>query len=322
MTAPPRRVVRETLQRHPLVVAALAAVGVLSVAVAAVAQLPSLAGSVGTRAGAREAAAAAAGAAGPGPRALFVVAGGAPRTGSTVVYNALRVLLRTRDPNTVASSEWMLAKLVPENRSETEFDRVGLLRSMGTTVLVKLHTAKQYREFVGPGHTGRFAGEVDLLVSGYRDLREETASALKMFEPDRAEWGREGRWREMCRALVRRRESLIKEAGAVVPVVDVRYEDWRGAGRAGLEALVRRLAAALPWAYEEADIQSTVREVGRLRVPTGGEPGKRVEWHVANLMSPKHISTERLAEEVVRMGRRAVETEPTCGAWLAEKGYV
>jgi len=81
---------------------------------------------------------------------IFVVAGGAPRTGSTFIYNILRILMRLRDPNTIAGPEWMLAKLVPENYTTTPvYDRIQLLRSMGTSVLLKLHTLHQYEVFAG-----------------------------------------------------------------------------------------------------------------------------------------------------------------------------
>lgn len=256
------------------------------------------------------------------PRQIFVVAGGAPRTGSTFIFNVVRVLMRIRDPNTVASSNWMLAKLVPENKTLEKFDRVKLLWTMGTSILVKVHTAKQYYDFVGPLHHNKFADEVDLLVTGYRDLRYETVSAFKMFSRNRTEWEVGAKWAEMCQALIRRRNSLIKEAGTVVPVVDIRYEDWKDGGKAAMLKLIRQLAASLPWQYTESDLLNTLHEVLRMRVPAGGEVGNRVEWHVSNLMGPKHISVEHLSEELVSMGLRAINNEPACAQWLSEQQYV
>lgn len=256
------------------------------------------------------------------PRPIFVVAGGAPRTGSTFIFNVLRILMRVRDPNTVASSSWMLAKLIPENRTVQEYDRIQLLRTLGTSFLVKVHTAKQYYEFAGPLHVKKFADEVDLLVTGHRDLREETMSALKMFVKNKTEWAKESTWTNMCRALIRRRDSLIKEAGDRVPVLDLRYEDWRTKGEEGRWELVKQLADMLPWVYPEEELRRVLQELQEIRVPTGGPAGKRVEWHVQNLMSPKHISAEHLAEDLVHMGVNAVFNEPTCSQWLMEKQYV
>lgn len=256
------------------------------------------------------------------PKPIFVVAGGAPRTGSTFIFNVLRVLMRIRDPNTVASSNWMLAKLVPENRNLEEYDRIALLRTMGSSILVKVHTAKQYYDFVGPLHKHKFADEVDLLVTGYRDLREETLSAFKMFVSNRTEWQVESKWSAICQALIRRRNSLIKEAGTVVPIVDIRYEDWKDGGDAVVLRLVRHLAVNLPWQYSEHDLLSTLAEVKRMRVPAGGEVGNRIEWHVSNLMSPKHISVELVSEGLIAMGIHAVNNEPICRQWLTEKHYV
>lgn len=255
------------------------------------------------------------------PRPIFVIAGGAPRTGSTLIFNILRILMRIRDPNTVASSNWMLAKLVPENSSLEAYDRIALLRTMATSILVKVHTAKQYYNFAGPLHRHSFAEQVDLLVTGYRDLREETVSAFKMFAKNRTEWLEEHKWSEMCRALIRRRNSLITEAGRVVPVVDVKYEDWNGRGASAMLDLVRILAANMPWYYTEDDYARTLQEIAQLRVPAGGKVDSRVEWHVSNLMSPKHISKETLRDELVAKGLHAIYNEPVCKSWLADKGY-
>lgn len=230
--------------------------------------------------------------------------------------------MRIRDPNTVASSNWMLAKLVPENKTLEQFDRIALLRTMATSILVKVHTAKQYYDFVGPLHTHKFADEVDLLVTGYRDLREETVSAFKMFAKNRTEWAADEKWTDMCQALIRRRNSLIKEAGTAVPILDIRYEDWRDGGDPALMQLIRNLAAYIPWQYTEHDIHATFTEVKRIRVPAGGEVGNRVEWHLSNLMSPKHISVEHLSEEFINKGVRAVVNEPTCFQWLSDKHYI
>ncbi|KAI0560408.1 P-loop containing nucleoside triphosphate hydrolase [Gracilaria domingensis] len=256
------------------------------------------------------------------PRPIFVIAGGGARTGSTFIFNILRVLMRIRDPNTVASSNWMLAKLVPEDSAASGYDRIALLKTMGTSILVKVHTAKQYYDFVGPAHNNTFAEEVDLLVTGYRDLREETVSAFKMFAKNRSEWESENKWAEQCQALIRRRNTLILEAGSSVPVLDIRYESWADGTLSSLMGLIRKLGSSLPWEYSEKDYRSTLDEVSRLRVPLGGEPDARVNWHVSNLMSPKHISTEQLSNEFLERGMRAVALEPKCATWLSEKGYM
>lgn len=253
---------------------------------------------------------------------IFVIAGGAPRTGSTFIFNLLRILMRIRDPNTVASSNWMLQKLVPENGSLTDYDRIALLRTMGTSILVKVHTAHQYYEFAGPANKRKFSQEVDLLFTGYRDLRDETVSAFKMFAHNRTQWESESKWAEQCAALIRRRNSLILEAGDVVPVVDSRYEDWRDGDESAVLILIRQLAAGIPWNYTEHDYRNVLREALRMRVPTGGEQGNRVEWHVSNLMSPRHISAEHLNEAFIAKGVHAIESEPVCRGWLKEHKYM
>lgn len=252
---------------------------------------------------------------------IFIVAGGAPRTGSTFIFNILRVLMRIRDPNTVASSNWMLAKMVPENATLSEYDRIALLRTLGASLLVKLHTAHQYYEFAGPNHTRRFADEVDLLVTSHRDLRHEAVSAFKMFAHNRSAFESDEKWGKLCRSLIRKRDSLISEAGNTVRTVDIRYEDWRDGGDAALKLLIRNIAAELPWSYSQGDLRRTLSEVKRLRVPLGGEPDQRINWHISNLMSPKHISLEKLSEEFIAKGIRAVEQEPVCADWLRKRRY-
>lgn len=106
---------------------------------------------------------------------LFVVAGGALRTGSTFILNVLRVLTRVCDPNTVACRKWILQKLVPEHHvKDSSADRVAILRTLGISVLVKVHTERQYYELSGQGNPRRFADDVDMLYTSYRDLREES----------------------------------------------------------------------------------------------------------------------------------------------------
>lgn len=253
---------------------------------------------------------------------IFVIAGGAPRTGSTFIFNVLRVLMRIRDPNTVASSNWMLAKLVPENATLSEFDRIALLRTLGASLLIKLHTAHQYYEFVGPTHSRRFADEVDLLVTSHRDLRHEAVSAFKMFAQNRSAFEYDTKWSNLCRSLIRKRESLMKEAGDIVPIIDIRYEDWRDGGDHALMHLIRELATHIPWTYTERDLRLTLTEVKRLRTPLGGVGDQRIDWHLSNLMSPRHISHETLSKGFIARGIRAVEQEPVCAHWLRTRKYI
>ncbi len=131
-----------------------------------------------------------------------------------------------------------------------------------------------------------------------------------MFARNRTAFGSDAKWAELCRSLIRRRDSLIREAGSVVPIVDVRFEDWKNGSDAALMRLIRLLAEKLPWKYSKRDFRLTLREVQRLRVPLGGEPGQRVDWHFTNLMSPRHISLEKLSEEFIQKGRARWSESP------------
>lgn len=255
---------------------------------------------------------------------IFVVAGGAPRTGSTLIFNILRMLMMLRDPNTVASSNWMFAKLVPENHTQEHFDRIELLKSMSTSILVKVHTRKQWYEFVGDQHTNKFNQDVDLLVSGFRDLREETASALRMFEKNHTKWFEDQTWSNMCQMLIRRRNSLIEEAQPNTKVVDIKYEDWKNSN-VGLYTLIKQLSAHIQWHYTEQQLKQVYQQVQRLHVSSQHQHDKlnHVEWHLTNLMSPRHISDgQEMDDQLIQNGIKQVEQQPICNQWLRQKNYI
>lgn len=74
------------------------------------------------------------------PRPIVVVSAGAIRSGSTVLYNALRILMRIRDPNTIFGWRRDLTQTlktygtpIPSNMTPAN-----ALRSSGTSVLVKV----------------------------------------------------------------------------------------------------------------------------------------------------------------------------------------
>lgn len=150
-------------------------------------------------------------------RPLVVVAAGGSRSASTWVYNVARVLLRERDPNTVAGWYEDLAGLVaayaePGGASANAATGGGALeslRSLDTSVLIKVHLVQEWatllggeappRPFAPPsawagwwGWGGGTAPEpplisltelsegADVVLTSHRDLREVVRSLRHM----------------------------------------------------------------------------------------------------------------------------------------------
>lgn len=64
-----------------------------------------------------------------------------------------------------------------------------------------------------------------------------------MFTHNRTEFvvGGDAKWEALCRALIRRSNILITEAGSTVPIIDIRYEDWRSGSDHEILKLIRTL---------------------------------------------------------------------------------
>eukprot|EP00581_Thalassiosira_minuscula_P000580 CAMPEP_0183748884 /NCGR_PEP_ID=MMETSP0737-20130205/68003_1 /TAXON_ID=385413 /ORGANISM="Thalassiosira miniscula, Strain CCMP1093" /LENGTH=350 /DNA_ID=CAMNT_0025984627 /DNA_START=171 /DNA_END=1223 /DNA_ORIENTATION=+ len=139
----------------------------------------------------------------PAKPLIIFVAGGA-RTGTTFLYNLLRILLRQRDPNTIsgwfedlsyAAGRYAIpdpptSPVLDETLGQTnDIDAMwkGALDSYlhtGTTVLVKVHSLSySTRLFTGCNGPDAFASSdcpVDLVLYSTRDLCSQLASIRRM----------------------------------------------------------------------------------------------------------------------------------------------
>ena len=139
----------------------------------------------------------------PAKPLIIMVAGGA-RTGTTFLYNLLRILLRQRDPNTIsgwfedlsyaagryASPDPPTSPVLDERlRQTSDVEKMwkGALHSYlhtGTTVLVKVHSLSySLRLFTGCDGSDAFASPecpVDLVLYSTRDLCSQIASIRRM----------------------------------------------------------------------------------------------------------------------------------------------
>lgn len=147
-------------------------------------------------------------------RPLLVVAAGGSRSASTWVYNVARILLRVRDPNSVAgwyedlaATVGAYAQLVPGNDTYGEVaaaSRLEALRSLDTSVLVKVHLVQEWATLLGGEHRPSKAGRggwgvlgggadeppvvpmvelseaADVVLTSHRDVREVVRSLRHM----------------------------------------------------------------------------------------------------------------------------------------------
>ena len=134
------------------------------------------------------------------PTPLIIYVGGGPRTGTTYLYNLLRILLRQRDPNTISgwyadlsimASRYASPNAPPSPALQANYDiddwegALDAYRHTGTTVLVKVHSLEHgIRLFSGCRTPGRLLEdndcEVDAVFQSHRDLGPQTASNKRM----------------------------------------------------------------------------------------------------------------------------------------------
>ena len=137
------------------------------------------------------------------PKPLIILVSGGARTGTTYLYNLVRILLRQRDPNTISGWYEDLSYAAgryatPDPPSSPILDRTsassgdynvwnGALdayRNTGTTVLVKVHLlAHATRLFTGCDGPKDIAAKdcpIDLVILSHRDLCSQIASLRRM----------------------------------------------------------------------------------------------------------------------------------------------
>lgn len=258
------------------------------------------------------------------PRPLVVAVAGVPRTGSIWVYNVLRILLRHRDPNSVAGYAWVMkaeADKVSQNLSSLD-----VYQSLNTTVLVKIRSIGDWHKFSG----GRPIDQtVDITVLTHRDLRSEVRSIAFMSHISQLKaplrespyiFENANRWMLAARRMLDTRQGIIDSAGDL-DYLDVRYELWHGQSEEQQLRTVRALADKLDWKFTEADLRMTLTEATRLSPPPSTallvHPVSQLQGNLM-LMSVK----DPRIEQAIRAGYKAIEEDPRCLAFLKRMGYL
>lgn len=266
----------------------------------------------------------------PKPRPIIVVAAGLPRTGSTWVYNVLRILMRKRDPNTVAG--WY-ADLIAiwKNHKTGKYDNMKqtwlqAYSSLNTSLLLKMHGPGPFKLFSRGGKLGDLA---DLTVITHRDLRTEVRSWVYQNWNTSVHSGNiagtpfsdPGQWVRVAEHILKERASTLKSIGDG-RYLDIRYEDWVGKGIDTQVQVLRKLADELGWVFTEDDLRETAIEAERLEPPANGA---LLMYNPVNKLHPGHTRVDSENPEfklALARGFEAITHDEACNEFLREKMYI
>lgn len=288
------------------------------------------------------------------PAPLVVIAAGGSRAGSTWLFNALRILLRVRDPNTVAGwhadlSAWHDRYAVrPPNATGEPTARA--FQRMGTSVLVKVHLLQDWHQFQATEDAhAKMEQHVDAVFTSYRDVRHVVRSVRDMgwgvdvplrrlTHPDfcRKRAPRQRRkaltagqyrdksvWVRQALATIRCREVLLAAAGGKLKM-DIKAEDMRGLGEAATVAVLRDIGTHLDYAYSEGELVGAARELLRLRAPLCNAGAVAMDLNPITHLHRGHVRVDKspAAGLVERRGMGAIAADTDCARWLTRHGYV
>lgn len=263
------------------------------------------------------------------PRPLVVVAAGLPRTGSTWVFNILRILLRMRDPNTVAG--WY-ADLIAiwKNHKTHKYDNMKeswleAYQSLGTSLLIKTHGPGAFRSF----SRGLPLSSVHLTVLTHRDLRTEVRSWVYQNWNSSIHAGHIGdtpfadssQWVHVAHRILDERNSTLASIGKG-SYLDIRYEDWSQKGDDAQLHIVRAIADRLEWPFTDEELLAAIFEVKRIIPPADGA---RLMYNPISKLHPGHTridTKEPKFLDALKAGFEAIEQDPLCSDFLVKQGYL
>ncbi|CAN8061407.1 unnamed protein product [Agarophyton chilense] len=292
------------------------------------------------------------------PRALVVISAGASRASSTMLYNALRILLRIRDPNTVAGWHKDLMHLFesyaqPMERNGTVGNMVGTrrvdaFRALGS-VLIKVHSVRDWHVFLGGGDVEPVLEEVvDAVFVTHRDLRQSVRSIRDMgwaqltteaqlVDKDfcrksrrhlernayltPSDFERESTWVNVARAQIKCGQAMAQAAGSKLRM-DLSAEEMQRARKDDTIGLLRRLGAHLDFEFSDEALALAARELAMLR-PVRCDSGFDVEMSVNPVthMHKAHAHRAVTSERDAR-GAAAIAADAQCAAWLRRHHYL
>ncbi|KAI0565588.1 P-loop containing nucleoside triphosphate hydrolase [Gracilaria domingensis] len=266
----------------------------------------------------------------PHPKPLVIVAAGLPRTGSTWVYNVLRILARIRDPNSVAG--WYADLInIWKNHKTGRYDHMKeswltAYKSLNTSVVIKMHGPGPFKLF---SHGLPLEKAADLTVITHRDLRTEVRSwvyqnwnsSIHSGEIDSTPFGDPSQWVRVAHHILDERKSTLKSIGSG-RFLDIRYEDWNNEALEKQLEIIGQIANELHWDYTKDELMATAIEAARLEPPANGAV---LMYNPVNKLHPGHTRVDATNPKFVHAlqnGFRAIEQDPDSGQFLQLKNYV
>lgn len=264
------------------------------------------------------------------PKPIVVVAAGLPRTGSTWVYNVLRILMRIRDPNSVAG--WY-ADLIAiwKNHKTHRYDNMKVswleaYRSLNTSLLLKMHGPGPFKLF---SHGKPLSHSADLTVITHRDLRTEVRSwvyqnwnsSIHAGDIENTPFGDATQWVRVAHHILNERKTTINSIGDG-RFLDIRYEEWNQHDLDAQIRVVATLANQLDWDFTDSDLRAAAIEAARLEAPAAGAV---LMYNPVNKLHPGHtrIDSDHPSFKIaLEKGYNAITEDPDCNAFLRSKHYI
>lgn len=265
------------------------------------------------------------------PAPLVVVAAGLPRTGSTWIYNILRILMRIRDPNSIAG--WYAdLQAIWKNHKTHKYDNMDIswleaYKSLGTSILIKMHGPGAFKGF-SRGYS--LSTGANLTVLTHRDLRTEVRSwvyqnwnsSIHSGEIAKTPFIDPAQWVKIAHRILHERNSTLSSAGTGCQLIDIKYEDWNHKSAEIQLGIVQQLADALQWDFTTQELKDAVLEAKRIRPP---HDAARLMYNPVSKLHPGHtrINSEDPAfVQALELGYKAIEEDPISGGFLRENGYM
>lgn len=264
------------------------------------------------------------------PRPLIVVAAGLPRTGSTWVYNVLRILMRKRDPNTIAG--WY-ADLIAiwKNHKTAKYDHMKeswleAYKSLNTSLLLKMHGPGPFKLLSRGGKLGKMA---DLTVITHRDLRTEVRSwvyqnwnsSIHSGGIAKTPFGDPQQWVRVAQHVLNERTQTMRSIGTG-KYLDIRYEEWMGKSVNVQIDVIRTLAKGLDWHFTEQQLRDVLFEAERLQPPANGAI---LMYNPVNKLHSGHTrvdANDPQFQQVLERGYQAILDDFACNEFLRKMNYV
>ncbi|CAN8065865.1 unnamed protein product [Agarophyton chilense] len=265
----------------------------------------------------------------PRPSPLVIAAAGLPRTGSTWVYNVLRILARIRDPNSVAG--WYADLInIWKNHKTRRYEHMKeswltAYRSLNTSLVIKMHGPGPFKLF---SHGSPLEKGADLTVITHRDLRTEVRSwvyqnwnsSIHSGDINSTPFKDPNQWVRVAHHILDERKSTLKSIGSG-RFLDIRYEEWNNQPLEKQVAVIKQIADELDWDYTSAELMATAIEAARLEPPANDAV---LMYNPVNKLHPGHTRVDATNPDFIKAlksGFRAIEQDTDSSLFLNLKHY-